>query len=141
MVDKLRSIQARYASNSGISDEDRITALRIQAAFNITHNGEYAAPALHFVHPPILHPKAERIARETSQGPFGAHWSLTAQQRLTVLFHASDVRSDVVRQRILGQLRPFGLNLDDFSAEGNEWLLPDHVARVIEYMVATHPQP
>jgi len=146
MVDDLRSIQARHASsNDNVSDEDRATALRIQAAFNLTSNREYGAPALYAVNHPILQPEAERVARETSQGPFGAHWSLTAQQRLTILLHASDVRSDVVRRDILTLLRPYGLDLDNFLVKGNEWLLiwllPDHVARVVEHMVATRPQP
>lgn len=140
MVVRLGSIQAQYISNGNVPAKSRNDALRLQAALNITHNAEYAAPAHYFGRDPLVDREAERIAGEHHRGPYGAHRPLSAQERLIILFRASDVRNQAVRSQILAQLQPFGLDLDNFRTMGNEDVLPDHVARVIEYMVATMPR-
>jgi len=145
----LKSIQDQYASTGTLADEDRSKAFDIQAALNVTRNGEYAAPALLVVRPVVWRQEVQRLARETRGGPFGTHRPLIQggsdplrpleSEKLTILFNALEVVDARIKSQILALLRPFGLDLKNAFDKGRERDMPDHIARIIEYLVAHTP--
>lgn len=141
MVEKLDAIRVTYDRDQvKVTDQDRVLALRLQTALNVSLGGRYSAPAAFFVRDSGFLREMERLAlAEQEGGPFNAHRPLTTVEIASILYHASSIRDRVFRSHVRRVLEPFGIPEGVWSEDITQ-VVPDHIARILEALVYYAPR-
>jgi len=141
MVKKLDAIRVTYDRDQAkVTDKDRVLALRLQTALNISLGGRYSAPAALLVRDSGFLREMERLAlAEQDGGPFDAYRPLTLAEIASILYHASIIKDRVFRSHVRRVLEPFGIPEGAWSEDITQ-IVPDHIARILEALVYYAPR-
>ncbi|KAK5319766.1 hypothetical protein LTR70_004950 [Exophiala xenobiotica] len=136
MIRKLNEIQIMYELDpTEVTDKDRVLALRIQTAMNVSLGGEYTAPAAFLIRDRGFQAELQRLAlAEKDGGPFDTYRPLAASEIVSILYHASRVTNDRFRSHIGKVLEPLGVP-EGVWTEDAAHNVPDHIARILESLV------
>lgn len=136
MIRKLNEIQIMYELNpTEVTDKDRVLALRIQTAMNVSLGGEYTAPAAFLIRDRGFQAELQRLAlAEKDGGPFDTYRPLAASEIVSILYHASRVTNDRFRSHIRKVLKPLDVPEGVWTEDAAQ-SVPDHIARILESLV------
>lgn len=136
MLQKLNEIQITYDIDPAkVTDEDKILALRIQTALNVSLGGEFTAPAAFLVRDRGFQAELQRLAQaEKDGGPFDTYRPLATGEIVLILYHASRIRNNTFRSHTRKVLEPLEVPEGVWSKDA-ALKVPDHIARIIESLV------